>query len=352
MRPFPASLALLLALGLASTTPAAAQNQAANDDGSAPPAEPVSALVAAVTREELEAVAAELARLRAEVASLRADLAAIRTPVLTPLKTAHDTAGAAVAPAAQGAAAQPQLAPKVEMLRTQVDELSQTKVESASRMPVRIFGAIVSNTVTNSGMANWLENPNITDAEVPGVEPGLFTSTLRQSQIGLNVGPILMGSWTASGAMVADFFGGVPGFVTGTVFGLPRMVYAFARLEHAGTAVVVGQDQNLLAPRDPTSLAAQAFPLLFRSGNLYLRSPQARVEKKFGGITVKGGVAAPIAADAGNFYVFAPPAGAGERSGRPALEGRADYTAGNADTNSELRRASLRGRRGASPRWN
>jgi hypothetical protein len=336
MRPFPASLALLFALGLASATPAAAQNQAANDDGNAPPAGPVSALSAAVTREELETVAAELARLRAEVASLRADLAAIRTPVLTPLKTAHDTAGATLAPAAQGAAAQPQVAPEVEMLRTQVDELSQTKVESTSRMPVRIFGAIVSNTVSNSGTANWLENPNITDAEVPGVEAGSFTSTLRQSQIGLNVGPIPMGSWTASGAMVADFFGGVPGFVTGTVFGLPRMVYAFARLEHAGTAVVVGQDQNLLAPRDPTSLAAQAFPLLFRSGNLYLRSPQARVEQKFGGITVKGGVAAPIAADAGNFYVFAPPAGAGERSGRPALEGRADYTAGNADTNREL----------------
>ena len=241
-----------------------------------------------------------------------------------------DAAGAARSrrpPQVAGGAAE-QAAPEVEMLRTQVDELSQTKVESTSRMPVRIFGAIVSNTVSNSGMANWLENPNITDAEVPGVEPGSFTSTLRQSQIGLNVGPIPMGSWTASGAMVADFFGGVPGFVTGTVFGLPRMVYAFARLEHAGTAVVVGQDHNLLAPRDPTSLAAQAFPLLFRSGNLYLRSPQARVEQKFGGITLKGGMAAPIAADASNFYVFAPPAGAGERSERPALEGRADYTAG------------------------
>jgi hypothetical protein len=145
-----------------------------------------------------------------------------------------------------------------------------------------------------------------------------------------------MGSWTASGAMVADFFGGTPGFVTGTVFGLPRMVYAFARLERAGTSVVVGQDHNLLAPRDPTSLAAQSFPLLFRSGNLYLRSPQVRVEQRFGGLAVKGGVSAPIAADANNFYVFAPPAGAGERSRRPAFEGRADYTLGSADTSTEF----------------
>ena len=230
-----------------------------------------------------------------------------------------------------------QAAPSVEMLRTQVDELSQTKVESSSRMPVRIFGAIVSNTVGNSGMANWLENPNITDAEVPGdgcrdrspPRCGRARSGSTSVRFRWAAGP-------ASAAMVADFFGGVPGFVTGTVFGLPRMVYAFARLEHAGTAMLVGQDHNLLAPRDPTSLAAQAFPLLFRSGNLYLRSPQVRVEQKVGGLTLKGGVAAPIAADANNFYAFAPPAGAGERSERPAFEGRADYTLGNPDAASEV----------------
>jgi len=275
----------------------------------------------AVTRDELDAVVGELARLRAEVAALRTELAA----------------GGSGSPGVRLMAANvQQSAPSVEILKTQVDELSQTKVESASKMPVRLFGAIVSNTVFNSGMANWLENPNITDPEVAGIEPGSFTSTLKQSQIGLNVGAIPMGTWSASGAMVADFFGGVPGFVTGTVFGLPRLLYAFARLEHEGTAVMIGQDHNLLAPRDPTSLAAQSFPLLFRSGNLYLRSPQVRVEQRFGGFAVKGGIAAPVAADAANFYVFAPQAGAGERSGRPAFEARGEYTAGAPDTDREL----------------
>ena len=33
----------------------------------------------------------------------------------------------------------------------------------------------------------------------------------------------------------------------------------------------------MLAPRNPTSVAALSFPLLFRSGNLYLRTPQARL---------------------------------------------------------------------------
>ena len=43
------------------------------------------------------------------------------------------------------------------------------------------------------------------------------------------------------------------------------------------------------------------------------------MEQRLGGLTLKGGIAAPVAADANNFYVFAPPAGAGERSRRPAL---------------------------------
>ena len=80
--------------------------------------------------------------------------------------------------------------------------------------------------------------------------------------------------------MIADFYGGVPGFQTGTVMGLPRLLYAFGRLETDRTAIEIGQDHAILAPRDPTSLAALSFPLLFRSGNLYLRAPQARVERQ------------------------------------------------------------------------
>lgn len=312
---------------LVAAPPAAAQALSDGADTTAPIASTAGVALpladpgvrsGAVTRDELAAVVGELERLRADVAALREELATIKG------------AGGGVPRFASAARTQPD-APTVDMLRTQVDELSQTKVESASKMPVRLFGAIVSNTVVNSGMANWLENPNITDPEIAGVEPGSFTSTLKQSQIGLNVGAIPMGSWTASGAMVADFFGGVPGFVTGTVFGLPRLVYAVTRLEHGGTAVMIGQDHNLLAPRDPTSLAAQSFPLLFRSGNLYLRSPQVRVEQSGGGFVLKGGIAAPIAADANNFYVFAPPAGAGERSRRPAFEARGEYNAGPPD---------------------
>ena len=58
--------------------------------------------------------------------------------------------------------------------------------------------------------------------------------------------------------------------------GLPRLLVAYARVDGAKTSVEIGQDHMILAPRDPSSLAAASFPLLFRSGNLYLRAPQVR----------------------------------------------------------------------------
>ena len=129
-----------------------------------------------------------------------------------------------------------------------------------------------------------------------------------------------------------DFFGGIPGFQTGQVMGLPRLLVAFARIEGARTALEVGQDHVILAPRDPTSLAAFAFPLLFRSGNLYLRAPQARVERALTSrLRATAGIVAPIGGDlAGETYLFVPPALGGERSRRPGVQARVAYTTGEA----------------------
>ncbi len=218
------------------------------------------------------------------------------------------------------------------MLQSQVEQLAQEKVASASRFPVTLSGTILSNTVVNSGEANWLEGPNL----VGTTSGGSMTTTMRQSRIGLDVGVIPVGGWNATGRLILDFFGGTPGFVTGTVMGLPRLLYAFGRLERAGSAIQIGQDHVLLAPRDPTSLAAIAFPQFFRSGNLYLRAPQVRFEQRFGGLTAKAGIVAPVVGDAGSVYVFAPAAGAGERSERPALEAHVGYGRGDADGGGEL----------------
>jgi hypothetical protein len=261
----------------------------------------------------------EVARLRDEVAALRAALAEMRTAV-----------GGQVAPAQTPAVTREAF----EVLKAQVTEQAQTKVESSSRLPVKLSGTILVNTFVNSSDVNWLENPNLATQPPLGTDPtGSMSLTARQSRLGIEATGITMGNWQASGTLITDFFGGVPNFQTGTVMGLPRLLYAFGRVENARTAIQIGQDHALLAPRDPTSLAALASPLFSRSGNLYLRVPQARIEQRLGSQwTVAGGIVAPIAGDHSGQFEFAPAAGAGERSRRPAVEGRAEFHAGDRDS--------------------
>lgn len=300
---------------------------------------------------EIVALRAELARLKGEMNALRDDVALLRQYVTAEVRMQQSSDSMAL-PVLRHASWQPfdlpgragvheqakgtQAAPDLEMLKAQGEEQAQSPVESSTRLPLRLSGTVLANTFLNSGEANWLENPNLVAAAPPGgATAGSMSATVRQSRVGFEIGTMPVGSWTASGAMMVDFFGGVPNFQNGTVMGLPRLLYAFGRLETDRTAIHVGQDHVLLAPRDPTSLAALSFPLFFRSGNLHLRAPQARVERSVGAaLTLAGGIVAPIAGDFSDFYEFAPAAGAGERSKRPALQGRAEFGRGNLDDES------------------
>ncbi|MGE0816629.1 MAG: hypothetical protein AB7O28_06645 [Vicinamibacterales bacterium] len=314
----------LLASGLASPSPGFAQSN--GDAAGAATARPEPA--PSDRRSDVDVLRDEVAELRAQMTALASELRALRLQAAsgTAAPAEHQTGPAVTADAPAAAQIPP------EMLQAQIAELAQTKVQSGSRFPVTVTGTILSNTVFNSGDANWLENPNL----VGTATGGSMTTTMRQSRLGFDVRAIPIGAWEAKGTLIMDFFGGTPGFVTGTVMGLPRLLYAFGRLEHGGTAIQVGQDQALLAPRDPTSLAAYAFPQFFRSGNLYLRAPQVRLEQRLGGgWTAQAGIVAPVAGDADPSYVFAPTAGAGERSQRPAVQAHLGWGRGTADGPAE-----------------
>src|SRR5689334_24734680 len=49
---------------------------------------------------------------------------------------------------------------QVPLIQSQVQEQAQTKVESSSKFPVKIFGTVFSNTFLNTGEPNWLDIPN------------------------------------------------------------------------------------------------------------------------------------------------------------------------------------------------
>ncbi len=284
--------------------------------------------------EATTALAADVHALREEVQRLRQELDAVRLLLRKVGRSAVPGALGSrpvqVAVDSQPGAHPPD--PRIELLQAQVAELAQTKVEGASRLPIRLFGTVHSHTFTNTGEANWLDLPNIVPERPADGRTGSFASALRQTRLGLAFDGPSIGAARTSGVVAFDFFGGIPGFQTGQAMGLPRLLVAFARVEGERTALHVGQDHMVLAPRDPSSLAAFAFPALFRSGNLYLRAPQVTVERELvGGLRLSGGVMTPNAGDLPEAYRFVPPALAGERSRLPAVQARLGYMRGAPD---------------------
>jgi hypothetical protein len=262
---------------------------------------------AAAAQDPLAEITRELAKLRAEVQQLRDQVAALQR-------------GSAEPPAS------------LSILQTQVAELAQTRVESTSRVPVKVFGTLHGHFFTNSGNANWLDIPNLT---LPaGAQPsGTTGATLRQTRIGLTVDAPRVGGFKTSGVVAMDFFGGVPAFQTGQTMPLPRLLVGYARIEGERVSVQVGQDDMMLAPRDPSSLAGFASPILSRSGNLYLRVPQARVEYRIAAhVHAMAGIVAPVGGDFTSVdYLFVPPALSAERSRRPGVQARLAYVSGEPD---------------------
>ena len=171
----------------------------------------------------------ELAEMRTELAELRAEIAALK--------------------AARQSDQPPVKDPALELLEPQVAELAQTKVESTSRFPVKLFGTIHAHVFGNSGDAELARHPE------PGGPPPATANRhvqrarcVRRGSAFTADGPTL-GSVRTSAVVAMDFFGGIPGFQTGQVMGLPRLLVAFARLDGEKTGGQIGQDHMMLAPR-------------------------------------------------------------------------------------------------------
>ncbi len=318
-----------------------AQAQSPGPPWATPGPKAAQAAERAATPAELRELRDEIARLREEIAALRKEMREAQATAAPHPREAGAGEGAQQAgPLPETRPGQEQqetpLAAKVQMLEAQVAEQAQTKVESETRFPVRIFGAVISSTFFNSGRADWIDLPTV--VQFPGIHGpgtnGSFGSTLRQTRVGAAVDGPSIGGMRSSGVVVMDFFGTIPTFANGPVLGTPRLLYAYARVEGERTAFLIGQDQMIFAPRNPTSLASMSFPGLYRSGNLYLRYPQLRVERlvssRTGTLLLAGGILGPLGGQSstgdGDFVHSVQ---AGERSKHPNLQGRLGWKSGD-----------------------
>lgn len=222
------------------------------------------------------------------------------------------------------------LAEDMQLLSDKVNDQYQTKVESASKYRVRLSGFLVLNVFGNRGNVDNQDMPSLARPKTSFGSEGNFGATIRQSRLGLQVsGPTLAGART-SGDLSFDFFGGFPSTSDGVTMGLMRLRTGRMRMDWKNASVVVGQDEPFFSPLSPSSLASLALPALSYSGNLWVWTPQARVESRIAiseesKLELQVGILDPLTGEPpySQFYRYPQ---AGERGRQPAYASRVAWS--------------------------
>jgi hypothetical protein len=196
--------------------------------------------------EEVHALRSEIAGARLPAASPappQAGAASAGTPLNTPPEPVPEPVNVSPAPMEERVAVQEQ----------RTEELSQTKVEAAQRMPVTLAGMVLFNSFVNGRASGGAQDPlaaSLSDSVSRG------GASLSQSIIGLRLqGPRVLGGGQVRGSMDLDLWGGS----SSSLNHLVRLRVATIQVDWKNTSVTVGQDKPLIAPRDPDSLAQVAF---------------------------------------------------------------------------------------------
>jgi hypothetical protein len=213
-----------------------------------------------------------------------------------------------------------------QLVHSELNEQSQTKVEAASKYRVRLSGIALLSVFDNRGTVDDQEVPEIATPPRQFDSPGAFGASLRQSQIGIEAfGPDVAGARTSAN-LKFDFAGGFPNTPNGVSMGLVRLRTGTIRMDWAATSIIAGQDGLFFAPLEPTSLASLAVPPLSYAGNLWGWVPQVRIEHRIAlpessNLTVQGGILDSLSGDPPQSAFERSPT-AGEKSGQPAYAAR------------------------------
>ncbi|HEY1804584.1 MAG TPA: hypothetical protein VGG45_08885 [Terracidiphilus sp.] len=219
---------------------------------------------------KIESMRQQLVDSQKEMDAMRAELNDLRG------RMAGKDQGDAENTAAALRASVEQLEEKSDVLESEVKQHDQTKVESASKYPVRLSGTILFTSVLNSGATDNIDDPIMARQTQVGTPAGSLSATPRQTILGLDgTGPHFWGA-SSSAAVSVDFFGGIPYADFTTAAGLLRLRTAHATLAWPNRELTVAFDSPILTPRQPTSWVSVGEPALSWSGNLWVWSPQLK----------------------------------------------------------------------------
>ena len=233
-----------------------------------------------------------------------------------------------------------------EVIEAEVKQHDQTKLESVSKYPVRIYGLLLFNAYSNAGVVDNPDLPSVAIPPTPDKSHGSVGACFRQTLLGVSAnGPRAFGAKT-SGDISVDFFGDPSYNYYGSSNGnvrLRRGDIRFAwgdnsRVEGSHDEVNLGIDGPLISPLSPASFATVAIPALAWSGNLWTWAPELRYKHTFAissrnesqNFQLEGGLWDPPATGSSGSSASRI-LSAGELSRRPGLLGRASIHAGSDD---------------------
>lgn len=264
--------------------------QAAPQTPQAPLQGDTDARIAALDK-SLQETRAELTQTREEIRQLRTLLEAMNKRMAAansfspsqnmPEAPAQNSAGAATS--GSSAAPPAQISEDDwQILKAEVEQQAQEKVESGSKYRLKLSGLLLLNAFDVNGQVDDLDVPTVALPRSPGSAPGSLGASLRQSIFGITgTGPDLLGARTSADLQM-DFFGGLPsGYGGGTTSGVVRLRLARIRFDWKNSSVIAGLDTPFFSPEMPTSYMSIAIPAFASSGNLWTWSPTVRVERRF-----------------------------------------------------------------------
>lgn len=279
----------------------------------------IQALTVAMNRIEaqMQESQQELADIRRQLSDLR------RTPVADPSQTSG---------AAKLAEAVASLRESQSINESQIATLEQTKVETASKYPLKLSGMILMTGFVNTHRVDMPATPVVA---LSG--SGSTGATFQQSILGFDInGPHVFGARSYADLRF-DFDGGPVNTQSGNGSPQIRLRTAHANLNWDHTRLLFALDRSLLSPETPASLVAVAQPALAWSGNLWTWNPQLGISRDListssGALEIRGALIdvgdPPSLYTSSQTDTYVSP-GTAELSRWPGIEGHIGYQSAN-----------------------
>jgi hypothetical protein len=228
----------------------------------------------------------------------------------------------------------------IQRLQHQLEAQAQSSIQSRLQNRVEISGLILVNGFYDGARFNNADNPQWVAAaqDSSGVPNSTIGGVLRQSRIGITVRPGRVLGGEVSGDLQLDFYGSGDDAADARarLVSPPRIRTANVRVDWPHVGLLLGQEKALIAPQSPVSFASIGYPGFAGAGNLWAWIPQARVTLETGRAVRVGLQAAALDPLWDPNATYATATDLGEKSGRPAVEGRLYLGWGSDENESTL----------------